>query len=60
MLIDENLVRFTVKSEELFLVLVRQLAHISMSMLPISSEPEFISCDSDKVSVCWKPNTILL
>ena len=60
MLIDEDLVRFTIKSEELFLVLVRQLAHISMCMLPTSSKPEFISCDSDEISVCWKLNTILL
>ena len=60
MLIDEDLVRFTVKSEELFLVLVGQLAYISMCMLPMCSEQEFISCYSNEISVCWKLNTILL
>ena len=60
MLINEDLIRFTVKPEELLLVLVRQLAHIGMCVLPMRTKPEFVSCDSDEICVRWELNTILL
>ena len=60
MLIDEDLIRFTIQPKELLLVLVRQLAHISMCVLSIRPEPEFVSCNPDEICVRREPNTVLL
>ena len=60
MLVDEDLVGLAVQPEELFLVLVRQLADVSMCVFTIRPEPELVASHSNEVCVRREPYTVLL